>query len=187
MIIYKNKWFCTNSDYPNEDWIGDADYVLPDGSDLANKVISYAPNFEFVFENEKITDVIQTSLTEEQLSKLKSEKINYSKTLLSEWLAAHPLLYTDGQYYSCTEEKQSLLNSNLASYERALAAGMSYPLKWNSTGAECTVWTYTDLITLSLTIADYVAPKVSLQQYYEVQIKAATTREQIESVVINYD
>ena len=121
------------------------------------------------------------------LSDLKEAKIAESKTKLAEWLANNPLLFSDGKYYSVTEEKQSLLNSNIASYERAEALGVEYPLKWNSTGEECVEWSYPDLVTLSLTIAAYVAPKVSQQQSIEIQIKACETAEDLDKVVISYD
>ena len=124
---------------------------------------------------------------EKSLEECKEEKIALSKLMLSEWLANNPMLYSDGNYYSVTEEKQSLLNSNLASYERATAAGISYPLKWNSTGAECVEWEYADLIALSLSIAAYVAPKVSTQQAVEVQIRACETKEEGDGVVISYE
>ena len=124
---------------------------------------------------------------EKSLEECKEEKIALSKLMLSEWLANNPMLYSDGNYYSVTEEKQSLLNSNLASYERATAAGIPYPLKWNSTGAECTKWNYTDLTALSLSIAAYVAPKVSTQQAVEVQIRACETKEEVDGVVISYE
>ena len=121
------------------------------------------------------------------LSDLKEAKIAESKTKLAEWLANNPLLFSDGKYYSVTEEKQSLLNSNIASYERAEALGVEYPLKWNSTGEECVDWSYTDLVTLSLTIAAYVAPKVSQQQSIEIAIKSCETAEELDKVVISYD
>ena len=121
------------------------------------------------------------------LSPLKMAKIEESKTKLAEWLANNPLLYSDGKYYSVTEEKQSLLNSNIASYERAKALGIEYPLKWNSTGEECTEWTYESLVTLSLTIAAYVAPKVSKQQSIEISIKSCETVEDLDRIVISYD
>ena len=124
---------------------------------------------------------------EKSLEECKEEKIALSKLMLSEWLANNPMLYSDGNYYSATEEKQSLLNSNLASYERATAAGIPYPLKWNSMGAECTEWEYTDLTALSLSIAAYVAPKVSTQQAVEVQIRACETIEEVDGVVISYE
>ena len=107
--------------------------------------------------------------------------------MLAEWLATHPMQFTDGKYYSVTEEKQALLNGNLASYERAKSVGIEYPLKWNSTGSSCLEWEYNDLLTLSLTIAAYVAPKVAIQQNIELDIKACETIEDINAVVIDYD
>ena len=121
------------------------------------------------------------------LDTLKADKMEMSKRILAEWLESNPMLYTDGKYYSVTAEKQSLLNGNLASYERAKAINVEYPLKWNSTGSECTPWNYTDLLTLSLTIAGYVAPKVSKQQAIEVAINNCNTIEEVNEIVINYD
>ena len=121
------------------------------------------------------------------LDALKADKIEMSKMMLAEWLENNPMTYIDGKMYSVTSEKQALLNGNLASYERAKAVGVEYPLKWNSTGSECTPWDYTDLLTLSLTIAGYVAPKVSKQQAIELQIKACTTIDELNEIVINYD
>ena len=118
---------------------------------------------------------------------IKTDRVLMSKILLSEWLESHPYLYSDGKYYTCTEEKQSLLNGNLASYERAKAVGVDYPLKWNSTGDECLDWSYDDLVALSLSIAGYVAPKVSMQQAYELQIKACQSVDEVNEIVINYD
>ena len=121
------------------------------------------------------------------ISAKKIFKIAESKTKLSQWLLNNPLLFSDGKYYSVTEEKQALLNSNIASYERAKAMGVEYPLKWNSTGEECCLWAYDDLVTLSLAIASYVAPKVSKQQYLEVQIRNCDAVEELDAIVIDYD
>lgn len=121
------------------------------------------------------------------LDSTKAAKIIESKAKLAEWLEANPMQYTDDKYYSVTEEKQALLNSNLASYERAKAAGIDYPLKWNATGEECVAWEYADLVALSLTIAGYVAPKVAAQQAVEIEINACTTAEELAEVIIDYD
>lgn len=121
-----------------------------------------------------------------RLIMLKKRAINHSKAKLADWLNNNPILF-NGKYYSVTEEKQSLLNNNLASYERASAAGITYPLKWNSTGEECVEWEYNDLLSLSLNIAAYVASKVSIQQAYEVQIRSAESIDEIDGIVISYD
>lgn len=123
----------------------------------------------------------------ESLDDLKASKIAESKKLLAEWLENNPMQYSDGEYYSVTAEKQALLNGNLASYERAHSAGADYPLKWNATGKECTSWEYADLVALSLAIAAYVAPKVSIQQEIEVRVTSCTDTEELKQIVISYD
>lgn len=192
MILYKNKQFITNSDHPNDDWIGDADYVLDDekNAELEAKIIGLYPNYDFVFDDDgNISDITETEpvVTTEEIEAHKTKRIQESKILLAKWLNDNPILYTDGKYYSVTEEKQALLNGNLASYERATKAGIEYSLKWNSTGEECIEWSYDDLLTLSLSIAAYVAPKVAIQQNIELDIKACETMDEINAVVIDYD
>ena len=61
MIVYNDKHFITNSDHPEDDWIGNADWVIPDDSGLAEKIKELYPNFEFVFdENGQPVDVTET-------------------------------------------------------------------------------------------------------------------------------
>lgn len=61
MILYKDKSFMTNSAHLNDDWLGDADYVIPDDSELAEKIIRLYPNFDFILDDDgKISDVIET-------------------------------------------------------------------------------------------------------------------------------
>ena len=65
MIVYSDKRFSANSDHPNDDWIGNADWVIPDGSELAKKIISLYPNFDFVFDDDgNIADVTATEPAE---------------------------------------------------------------------------------------------------------------------------
>lgn len=73
MILYKDKNFITNSEHPNDDWVGNADYVIPDGSELAEKIKGAYPYFEFVLNDDgsKIVDVVATS---EPIDKVISQK-----------------------------------------------------------------------------------------------------------------
>lgn len=83
MILYKDKHFISNSEYPDTDWVGDADYILDDNDEknakLEAKIIEFYPNFEFVLNDDgnKIIDVVATS---EPIDKVISQK----KTELSE-------------------------------------------------------------------------------------------------------
>ena len=60
MIIYKDKRFISNSEYPDTDWVGDADYIIPDGSELAEKIKAAYPYFELVFDGENLVDIEET-------------------------------------------------------------------------------------------------------------------------------
>ena len=195
MVVFRNKQFAKCEEFPDTDFTGNADFILDDNdekdAEIEEKIISMYPNFDFVLNDDgtKIIDVvvIEPIVTTEEIEAHKTKRIQESKILLAKWLNDNPMLYTDGKYYSVTEEKQALLNGNLASYERATKAGIEYPLKWNSTGEECIEWSYDDLLSLSLSIAAYVAPKVTKQQNIELVIKACETMDEINAVVIDYD
>lgn len=124
---------------------------------------------------------------ETKLNEIKDTKIAKSKSDLKEYLASHPLQWIDGEYYSVTEEKQSLLTSNLAAYQISVAIGDPVELTWNTTGERCKVWTYENLAALSLAIVRYVKPIVSKQQDIEIQIKNCSSKEEVEAVEIKYE
>ena len=75
MILYKNKCFITNSDHPYEDWVGNADFVIPDDSDIAKKIKGIYPNFELVLDDDgNLVDVTEISEPIENIiSQKKSE------------------------------------------------------------------------------------------------------------------
>lgn len=60
MVIFKDRRFITNSEHPDDDFVGNADFVIPDGSDLAEKIKRTYPNFEFVFDGEELVDIEET-------------------------------------------------------------------------------------------------------------------------------
>ena len=61
MVLYKDKHFVTRSDALNTDFMGDADYVVPDDSEIAEKIKTLYPNFDFVFDDDgNIADVTAT-------------------------------------------------------------------------------------------------------------------------------
>ena len=62
MIVYSDKRFSANSDHPNDDWVGNADHIIPDGSELAEKILRLYPNFEIVTDGGG--DLIDVSETE---------------------------------------------------------------------------------------------------------------------------
>ena len=172
----------TENEFDNE--------IYERGLMITQKIHQFYPNYEYVYdEDNNIVDVKEKEhiITEEEINQYKLNRVQESKIELGQWFIDNPMQFTDGKYYSVTEEKQALLNGNLASFERATKAGIDYPLKWNSTGEECVEWSYDDLLNLSLSIAAYVAPRVSAQQALEIQIKNCTTMEELESIEIKYE
>lgn len=60
MVIFKDKRFITNSEHPDDDFVGNADFVIPDGSELAQKILAFCPYFDFVFDEKgDIADVVE--------------------------------------------------------------------------------------------------------------------------------
>lgn len=174
--------------------------TVPEGWAIIPKNVTIPKSFPFVDIKVEEIDGVQTVTemsgheiivneeeTKAKLAKTAKVKIIESKTALAEYLASHPLQWTDGKYYSVTSEKQALLTSNLSLYQLAVSNGQSFTLKWNTTGDECTVWKYDDLAALALAIGTYVQPFVSRQQELELAIKACTTTEELNAIEINYD
>lgn len=65
MVIYKNKFYVKSPDYPNADFIGNADWVLDDNdpkeAGLEELIIAFYPNFDIISDsNGKISDIIAT-------------------------------------------------------------------------------------------------------------------------------
>ena len=75
MILYNNKHFAARSDHPNDDWVGNADYIIPDGSELAEKILLFYPNFEIITDDGgNIVDVVKIDETvKNAISQKKSE------------------------------------------------------------------------------------------------------------------
>ena len=60
MVIFKDKRFITNSEHSDDDFVGNADFVIPDGSELAEKIKAAYPYFELVFDGENLVDIEET-------------------------------------------------------------------------------------------------------------------------------
>lgn len=73
MIVNKlDKGFQIRSDMPSTNWMGDDWYLVPDGSDLANKIQQLYPRFDFILEGDNLVDVIEIPKTQEEI---KQERI----------------------------------------------------------------------------------------------------------------
>ena len=122
-----------------------------------------------------------------RLAARKLERIAESKQQLADYLLAHPLQWTDGQYYAITAEKQQQLTGKIMSATLAAQTGTPYSLTWNATGQECQAWTLENLTALAFAIDARVTSLVSYQQAQEVAMRESSTLEALEAIPVDYD
>lgn len=121
------------------------------------------------------------------LEKQKENGIVQSKIDLASYLESHPIQWTDGEYYAITAEKQSQLTSKIMAATMAQTISADYHLTWNSTGEVCKEWTFADLSALAFAIDARVTALVTYQQTQEVAMRNATTQEELDAIVVDYD
>ena len=121
------------------------------------------------------------------LTRNKELRIQESKTDLADYLESHPLQWTDGEYYSITSEKQQQLISKIMSATMAQTLSVDYRLTWNSTGQVCKEWDLKDLTALAFSIDARVTALVTYQQTQEVAMRDATTQDELDAIIVNYD
>lgn len=114
-------------------------------------------------------------------------RIAQSKADLATYLETHPISWTDGEKYSITAEKQAQLTSKIMAATMAQTLSQPYTLTWNSTGQVCREWTLQDLSALAFAIDARVTALVSYQQTQEVAMRNATSRKELDAIVVDYD
>lgn len=139
------------------------------------------PNL-YKFDNETQSFVYRYSLDEAK--ELKQEK---NKLLFAEYLASHPLTWTDGKEYGITMEDQSEISLNLSQYQIATQAGIESPtLEWHARHEECQPWTLENLVALSMSISAAVYPMYRQMQQYKISIYSANSLEELDQIVLDY-
>ena len=114
-------------------------------------------------------------------------RIAQSKADLAAYLEAHPFVWTDGNTYTCTTEKQQQLTSKLLAATMAKMSMQPYTLTWNTSGGVCQEWTLDTLSALAFAIDAYVTPLVTYQQTMEVAMREAKTQAELDAIVVDYD
>lgn len=123
----------------------------------------------------------------DELETAKSDRIQKSKDDLASYLESHPIQWTDGEYYSITQEKQNQLTSKIMAATMAQTLSTDYTLTWNSTGEVCKEWTLSDLSALAFAIDKRVTSLVTYQQTQEVAMRNAATQDELDTIVVDYD
>ena len=167
--------------------------IAPDGwvlvpPELEAKARSLLPFINLHIEDGVLVDVsageriVSDEEAAAQLAAAKSGRIAQSKADLAEYLATHPLTWTDGEQYSITQEKQNQLTSTLAA-----AQIDGKPPEWNSTGGQCREWDAAELSALAVAIKDRVKALVKYQQAQEIAMNAAETMDELDAISVDYD
>ena len=123
---------------------------------------------------------------EVNLDALRAAKQEVNKAALADWLAAHPLTWTDGKIYGVTEQDQTEMAINLAQYQLAAAAGQPAALEWHAQKQQCHTFTIDEYTALSLAIAAYVYPYRRYQEQVKAAIYAAQGKEELDAIKIDY-
>lgn len=122
----------------------------------------------------------------EYLDAAKAAKQAQNKQALADWLAAHPLTWTDGSTYGVTEQDQNEMSLNLAQYQLAVAAGQPAVLEWHAQKQSCHTFEIEEYTALSLATAAYVYPYRRYQETVKEAIYAAESKEGLDAIEIDY-
>ena len=172
MVIYKDLRWVSNSDYPDTDFQGDADYVVPDSSELALKLQMYYPHAKLVTdENENLIDIIEYYSIEE-LKENKKQEINQ---------ACSSMIYSgydyNGEHYDLSDEDQI----NMLAWSSIAQQGSSVP--YHSSGNPCRIYTSEEFLGLVAAITSFKTYNLTYCNLLKQQVDEMTNPEEVKVVV----
>lgn len=176
MIVRKDKSFLKCSDYPDTDWIGDADWVLNDNdpadAELEEKVISLYPNFEFVFDdNGNIAAISEIPISAESIIPAKKEEL--SKACEATIIAG---VDVGDKHYSMTIEDQA----NILAWMAVAQTGKAVP--YHSDGNPCEVYSAEDFLAVANAAVAYKTHHTTYCNLLMRQVEEMTDAEEIKAV-----
>lgn len=176
MILYKNKCYITNSEYPDTDWVGDADFILNDNdekdAEIEEKIISLYPNFEFVLDDDgDISDVVETS---EPINEVISQK----KSELSEECEKVIVAGVDvgDAHYSLTIEDQA----NILAWMAVAQTGKAVP--YHSDGNPCVIYSAEDFLKVANAAVAFKTAQTTYCNLLMRQVEAMTDINEVKAV-----
>lgn len=172
MVLYKNKHFITRSDTPDTDFIGDADYVVPDDSEIAEKIKTLYPNFDFVFDDDgNISDVIETSEPiNEVISQKKAElSAECEKTIVAG-------VDVGDAHYSLTIEDQA----NILAWMAVAQTGKAVP--YHQDGQPCRIYTAEEFMEVANAAVAFKTAQTTYCNLLMRQVEAMTDVNEVKAV-----
>lgn len=172
MVVFKNGGYTINRAYPNTDFMGNADYVVPDDSELAEKIISLYPNFEIVTDTEgNITDIVEIPISAENVIPAKKEEL--SKACEATIVAG---VDVGDKHYSMTIEDQA----NILAWMAVAQTGKSIP--YHSDGQPCRVYTAEEFMTVANAAVAFKTAQTTYCNLLMRQVEEMTDAEEVKAV-----
>ena len=185
-MIYGELYICEIDSVPDE--VQPYKYFYRNGAFSADPtLINIDDVYAIKSEVEKINARVNPkSIEDMSLEELRSYKREENNELLAAYLKNNPVKWTNGKCYGITLSDQQELAGNITAYTLASQIGQEVPIKWHAVGEECEEWNPNELNKLAVYIQAIVVPIVALCQRYKTKIIAASTKEELNAIKLEY-
>lgn len=172
MVIYKDKRVISNSDFPDSDFMGDADFVIPDDSDLALKIMGLFPNFEIIFDDAgNIVDVTETI---EPIDKVISQKKSELSAECEKVIVAG--VDVGDAHYSLTLEDQA----NILAWMAVAQTGKAVP--YHQDGQPCRIYSSEEFMEVANAAVAFKTAQTTYCNLLMRQVEAMTDVDKVKAV-----
>lgn len=188
MILRKDKTFIRSSDRPNEDWIGDADWVLndndPEDAELEEKIISLYPNFDFVLDdNGELVDVVEI---EPSIEPIREAKIAEMDKICTQTIydGIDIELSTGVEHFTLDEHDQA----NLLGLGLELGQGAEMVTWHNDDKNEsCKFYSAADATKIIQSLTVWKSYHITFYRDLRIYINSLTTKAEVEAVTYSME
>ena len=172
MVIFKDKRFITNSEHPDDDFVGNADFVIPDGSELAQKILAFCPYFELVFDADgNLIDVTEIS---EPIENIISQKKAELSTECEKAIVAG--VDVGDVHYSLTIEDQA----NILAWMAVAQTGKAVP--YHSDGNPCVIYSAEDFLKVANAAVAFKTAQTTYCNLLMRQVEVMTDVDEVKAV-----
>ena len=171
MVVYKNKCHVTNSKYPDSDFMGDADWVIADGSEIAEKITGL-DDFDFVLDGDgNLVDVTETS---EPIENIISQKKSELSTECEKAIISG--VDVGESHYSLTIEDQA----NILAWMAVAQTGKSVP--YHCDGQPCRIYTAEEFMEVANAAVTYKTHHTTYCNLLMRQVEVMTDVDDVKAV-----
>lgn len=181
MIVYSNKQFTKCADFPNEDFVGNADWVLDDNkqAELENKIISLYPNYDFVLDGDG--QLVDVTPTEPDITIIKEAKISEMDAICTQTIydGIDIELSTGVEHFTLDEHDQA----NLLGLGLELGQGAEMVTWHNDDKNEsCKFYSAADATKIISSLTVWKSYHITFYRDLRIYINSLTTKAEIDAV-----